>query len=125
MSSRTRFYRDKQNGKWLGVCAGLADYTGIDVVWWRIGAVVGTLTFAPVLPLVYIVTAIIADKKPAQLYDDRPEDKQFWQKVRVAPQRTIRDVHSQFRALDRRMSGIERHVTTQNTALANEIDALR
>ena len=29
--SRTRFYRDKRNGKIMGVCAGIADYTGIDV----------------------------------------------------------------------------------------------
>ena len=33
MSSRTKFYLDKANGKWLGVCSGLADYTGIDVIW--------------------------------------------------------------------------------------------
>ncbi len=29
--SRTRFYRDKRNGKLMGVCAGIADYTGFDV----------------------------------------------------------------------------------------------
>ena len=28
-ASRTKFYLDKQNAKWLGVCAGIADYTGI------------------------------------------------------------------------------------------------
>ena len=26
-ASRTKFYLDKQNKKWLGVCAGIADYT--------------------------------------------------------------------------------------------------
>ena len=30
-SPRTKFYKDKQNAKWAGVCAGIADYTGIDV----------------------------------------------------------------------------------------------
>ena len=30
-ASRTRFYRDKRNGKIMGVCAGIADYTGFDV----------------------------------------------------------------------------------------------
>ena len=30
-ASRTKFYLDKQNSKWLGVCAGIADYTGIDL----------------------------------------------------------------------------------------------
>jgi phage shock protein C len=25
----TKFYLDKQNAKWKGVCAGIADYTGV------------------------------------------------------------------------------------------------
>ncbi|MES2905393.1 MAG: PspC domain-containing protein, partial [Pseudomonadota bacterium] len=29
-ASRTRFYRNKREGKILGLCAGIADYTGID-----------------------------------------------------------------------------------------------
>ena len=29
---RTKFYRDKINGKIMGVCAGIADYTGVDVL---------------------------------------------------------------------------------------------
>ena len=39
---RTKFYLDKQNAKWLGVCAGIADYTGVDVTVVRIGFVLGT-----------------------------------------------------------------------------------
>ena len=34
--SRTKFYLDKQDAKWKGVCAGIADYTGIEVIWVRI-----------------------------------------------------------------------------------------
>ena len=34
--SRTRFYRDKRNGKVMGICAGIADYTGFDVTLVRI-----------------------------------------------------------------------------------------
>ena len=30
------FYLDKQNAKWKGVCAGIADYTGIEVIWVRV-----------------------------------------------------------------------------------------
>ena len=40
---RTKFYRDKINGKIMGVCAGIADYTGVDVLWVRLGAVALTL----------------------------------------------------------------------------------
>ena len=43
-ASRTKFYLDKQNSKWLGVCSGIADYTGIDVTWVRVGTAL--LTFA-------------------------------------------------------------------------------
>ena len=34
---RTTLYKDKQNAKLMGVCAGLADYTGLDALWWRLG----------------------------------------------------------------------------------------
>ena len=37
--SRTRFYRDKRNGKVMGICAGIADYTGFDVSLVRIGMI--------------------------------------------------------------------------------------
>ncbi len=37
-SPRTTLYRDKQNGKIMGVCAGIADYTGVNVGWVRLGA---------------------------------------------------------------------------------------
>ena len=36
-SPRTRLYRDKQEGKLMGVCAGLADYAGVDPIWTRLG----------------------------------------------------------------------------------------
>ncbi len=38
-ASRTKFYLDKKNAKWMGVCAGIADYTGVDVTWVRVGTV--------------------------------------------------------------------------------------
>ena len=38
-SPRTRFYLDKMNAKWSGVCAGIADYTGIDVTLVRVGVI--------------------------------------------------------------------------------------
>ena len=37
-SLRTKFYRDKQNAKLMGVCAGIADYTGVNAIWVRLGA---------------------------------------------------------------------------------------
>ena len=40
--SRTRFYLDPARGKVKGVCAGIADYVGVDVTWIRVGAVLLT-----------------------------------------------------------------------------------
>ena len=36
-SPRTTLYRDKSNAKLMGVCSGIADYTGVDAFWVRLG----------------------------------------------------------------------------------------
>lgn len=122
---RTRFYRDKVNGKLMGVCAGVADYFGVDVLMVRVCTVVGTVLGAGFLPIVYLVLGLLAEKKPSSLYDEDPEEKRFWSGVRVAPQRSIRDVHSRFREIDRRLRDIEAHAVHSNSRLATEIDSLR
>ncbi len=122
---RTRFYVDKRNARFLGVCAGIADYFGWDATWVRIGAVVGTVAGVPFLPLIYLAINWIADNKPASLYNESAEDREFWRKVRVSPQRTVRDVNASFRDADRRLRAIEAYVTSSNARLANEIDSLR
>lgn len=122
---RTKFYLDKQNAKWMGVCAGIADYTGIDVLWVRIGAVLVTLMGAfPWTLIAYFLAAWMADPKPTGLYDTE-DDAKFWQGVRSNPARSTRNVRSTFRDIDRRLSDIESFYTSRNTRLADEIDRLR
>lgn len=122
---RTKFYLDKQNGKWLGVCAGIADYSGIDVLWVRVGAVLVTLMGAfPWTLIAYFLIAYFAQNKPLGLYAD-PDDEKFWQGVRTNPARSTRDVRSKFRDIDRRLADIETHYTSGNRRLADEIDRLR
>ena len=122
--SRTKFYLDKQHAKWLGVCSGIADYTGVDVSFVRIGTVVGTLFSQGALLIVYLVAAWIANPKPSGLYADA-EDAKFWQGVRQSPGRSTRDVRAKFRDIDRRLADVEMFHTSRNTSLANEIDSLR
>lgn len=127
MARRTGFYLDKQNGKFLGVCSGIADYTGFDVLWVRVGMVLGTVFGGGFLALVYFVLAFVADAKPRAFYEAEladPEDRQFWQKTRAKPQRTIREVRSSFRDIDRRLRDIELSYTSQSSRLAREIDDL-
>ncbi len=120
---RTKFYLDKQNGKFMGVCSGIADYTGIEVVWVRVAMVLSFFIIGWTL-LAYFVIGFIADAKPAGLYSDR-DDEKFWQGVRANPTRSTRDVRSKFRDIDRRLADIELHYTSRNTRLADEIDSLR
>jgi phage shock protein C len=122
---RTRFYLDKRNKRLMGVCAGIADYFGWDATWVRIAAVVATIMGVGFLPLVYIAAGFIADPKPTMLYNESDEERRFWKNVRVAPQRTVRDVHASFRESDRRLRDLEAYMTSSNSRLSNEIEKLR
>ena len=122
---RTTFYLDKQNGKWLGVCAGLANYTGMDVMWVRVAAVMLTIVGAgSVIVPGYFVIAWLAKDQPRDMYVDEADEK-FWQRARVNPKRTTREVKSKFRDIDRRLADIETFYTSRNQSLADEIESLR
>ncbi|MGC1269614.1 MAG: envelope stress response membrane protein PspC [Croceibacterium sp.] len=122
-SERTRFYRDKKNAKLMGVCSGLADYTGIDALWIRLGFVILTLATGFGLPI-YFVLGILAEKKPAHLYVDREEQK-YWQRVRQSPKRTAREIRGRFRDIDRRLADVESFYVSSNPRLSAEIEKLR
>ena len=124
-ASRTRFYRDKQNGKVMGVCAGIADYTGFDVALVRICFLAAVfMSGGSVLPF-YFIAGWVAPTKPREFEYTGREDRQFWQGVRASPARAAKDIRSRFRDLDRRLADIESYVTTENRSLAREIEQLR
>ena len=124
-ASRTRFYLNKQNKKWLGVCSGIADYMGWDVTLVRIGMVVITLAGAfPWSLIAYWATAWVAKERPTGLYSDK-EEEQFWQGVRKSPARSTREVRGRLRDIDRRLADVELYYTSRNRRLADEIDSLR
>ncbi|MEO0412130.1 MAG: envelope stress response membrane protein PspC [Pseudomonadota bacterium] len=123
--SRSRFYLDKRNGKFLGVCAGIADYTGIGAIWIRLALVMMVLFgFAPVI-LGYFIVAFIATAKPRAHYEEQPEEQEFWRNVRTRPHTTVRDVRLRFKEMERRLRDMERHVTSGSRRLDREISALR
>ena len=124
-ASRTRFYRDKQNGKLMGVCAGIADYTGFDVALVRICFLAAVfMSGGSVLPF-YFIAGWITPTKPRELDYRGSEERQFWQGVRASPARAARDIRSRFKDMDRRLADIESYVTTENRSLAREIEQLR
>jgi phage shock protein C len=123
--SRTRFYLDKRNGKVMGVCAGVADYTGFDVTLVRIVFIASVLMGSGMPLLIYLIAGMVAKDKPSELRSGDPEQDRFWQGVRQSPARTARDIRSRLRDIDRRLGDIEHYVTTENRSLAREIEQLR
>ena len=112
----TKFYLDKQNGKWMGVCAGIADYTGVDVTLVRIG--VGAADRARLGHDDHRLSRSPPGwrrRSRASSTTRRPEQTKFWQGVRASPARTVRDVRSRFRDIDRRLADVETYVTSSNS----------
>ena len=107
-----RFEIDCNEGKLLGVCAGIANYTGIDATIVRVGAVV--LTLAVSLPWTFIAYFGLA-------FLGRPG-----RATRQAGGLISREEsRERMRSLDLRMQAIETYATSANSRLAREIEELR
>lgn len=58
-----RFLVNREQGKLLGVAAGLGDFTGIDLLIIRLGLVAATLILGPVTLLFYVLTGWLASAR--------------------------------------------------------------
>ena len=61
MAFNTPFRLDKTNAKLMGVCAGIANYTGIESVWIRVGFVAASLIGCGSPVLIYLVIGLVAN----------------------------------------------------------------
>ena len=123
-SPRTTLYRDKMNGKLLGVCAGIADYTGIQAIWVRLLAIFLTFAISGITIPLYIIAGILLNKKPPHLYT-APDETQYWQRVRQSPKRTAREIRARMKDIDRRLADVETYYVSANPRLSQEIEQLR
>lgn len=121
--SRVRLYRDKRNGRCMGVCAGLADYLGVSVKGLRIATIFGLIFFGPQTLIGYFVLGFVLKDKPQDLYEE-PQQEAFWREVRTNPSRTAKDLRHKFREIERRLRAAEAHVTSTEFNLNREIDKL-
>lgn len=120
--SPVRLYRDREQGKIGGVCAGLAEYFGLDLTLVRVLTFIGMLFF-PHLLLVYFALWVILPVRPHKLYrDDYEQD--FWRGLRVSPAETLSEVRHRFRSADARLQRMERYVTSRNFGLDREFQDL-
>lgn len=121
---RTTLYKDKSNAKLMGVCSGIADYTGVNALWVRLGAVFLLFATSGVLIPVYFLTGLLLNNKPAHLYSD-PQEQKYWQSVRQSPKRTAREIKARMKDVDRRLADVETYYVSSNPRLNAEIERLR
>ena len=117
MMVRKKFALNKAEGKFMGVCAGLADYSGVDATWIRVGVVVVTLLGGfPWTLIAYGAAVWLAGREPAELAAgaDTPRHRS-----------SVNDLRTDMRDIDRRMAEVDSHVAVSNGRLAEEIERLR
>lgn len=110
---RGRFEVDRAEGKLLGVCAGIANHTGVDATIIRVALVVVTLMGAwPWSVVAYAIAALVGRRRPEGA-------------SRIRRFRGGEESRERMRNLDLRMQAIETCVTSSNSRLAREIEELR
>ena len=115
-----RLYRDRENGMLAGVCAGLANYFGLNRKGLRLVTAVSTVFFFPFILPAYIVLAIILPVKPQDLYKDEGQEK-FWRGVSMAPTDVFSNLSHRFRELDLRLQSMEAYVTSREFEMDREL----
>lgn len=152
MTVRKQLQRDSENGKIAGVCAGLADYFGLETWLVRIATVAATVLIAgPFVPVFYIAAWFILDKKSAHTKtaashqpasftgkhsrgkgwhnDIAEEDRKVEVKSRVwqagePPKQAFHDIKQQFSRIEDRLRKVETYVTSSEYQLNREISKL-
>lgn len=119
-----KLYKDPQNGRWCGVCAGVADYFDVRPGVVRLITILGAVItgFWPVL-IAYFFLCFILDRKPEHLYE-KPEEDQFWRDVRTKPDYTAVDMGRRFRDIEQRTQKMEAYMTSKRFRLDRELASL-
>ena len=106
-----RLYRDTERGILAGVCAGIADYIGVEPIAVRLAAVLCLFFFFVPTVIGYVVLAIALRPKPPALFKSR-DDEAFWRGVNTAPDTTLQSLKRRFRDLEARLGQMESQVTS-------------
>ncbi len=110
MRGQGKFALDREQGKLFGVCAGIANQTGVDVTIVRVALVLFTLMGAwPWTVIAYAALAIFGRSRAGGRHAIGKQT----------------DTRERMRNLDLRMQAIETCVTSSNSRLAREIEELR
>lgn len=148
MRNGKQLYRDSSNKRIAGVCAGVADYFGLETWLVRILVVTGFFLLAgPFMLVAYVAAWFILDKKPEGLETQAPEPVfskgKGWRnpnagqvkspKVEVKtkvwqagepPKQAFHDIKNRFAKAETRLRKMETYVTSREYQLNKEISRL-
>src|ERR1700740_3747775 len=110
-STRHRLWRDTDRGILAGVCAGIADYIGVEPIVVRLVAVLCLIFFFPPTIVVYVILALVLNPKPPALYASADEEA-FWRGVGIAPAGTLHSLKRKFADLEARLGRMEAQVAS-------------
>ena len=114
-----RLWRNRDRGILAGVCAGIADYVGVEPIVVRLVVVLGLVFFFPPTIVAYLVLAVVLRPKPPALYASRDEEA-FWRGVGTAPADTLRSLKRKFADLEARLGQMESQVASGDFELHRE-----
>ena len=72
--TRHRLWRATDRGMIAGVCAGIADYLGVEPIVMRLVAMLCLFVFFPPTIVTYVILAIVLRRKPPGLYSGPNEE---------------------------------------------------
>jgi phage shock protein C len=110
-STRYRLWRNTDRGMLAGVCAGIADYVGVEPIVVRVVVVLGLVFFFPPTIVAYVVLAVVLRPKPPALYASRDEEA-FWRGVGTAPAGTLHSLKRKLADLEARLGQMESQVAS-------------
>jgi phage shock protein C len=117
-----RLFRDKENAMIAGVCAGIADYFGLNRKGVRLVTFLMML-FPPFFAFIiisYVILTIVLPVKPTGLYQDQ-EQAEFWRGVSNAPSDVFGALRHRFRELNHRLERMEAFVTSKEFEIDREL----
>ena len=117
-----RLFRDRENAMLAGVCAGIAEYFGLNRKGVRLVTVL-LMLFPPFFAFVvisYVILAIVLPAKPADLYETK-EQAEFWRGVSTAPSDVFGALSHRFKELNLRLERMEAFVTSKEFEIDREL----
>ncbi len=127
LAMSNHLYRDPQRGALGGVCAGLADYLGVEVWVVRLVAVTALIFASFLTLLLYLAAWAMMDKKPRTTAGPSHSSSQLkqhgWQQG-LMPHQALDRTAQQLDELEKRLQAMERCVTSKEYQLRRDLQRL-